>query len=90
MGLFTPKYPKSDTAGATGVPQAQPRRPRRAAQSQPVDHSTIGESELGEYRRCGWTVERSGNYIVVERRTRNGGYEMQSFSVLGNGRYGKR
>lgn len=57
--------------------------------TQPVDHSSIGEADLREYERRGWTVDRRSRHVVVERETR-GGYEMRSFTVLGNGRYGKR
>ncbi|WP_020135077.1 hypothetical protein [Streptomyces sp. 351MFTsu5.1] len=88
MGWFTPKYPQSDTPDATGTPPT--RRERRAARQQPVDHSTIGEAELREYERRGWSVERRSGHVLVERTDDNGGSAMRSFSVLGNGRFGKR
>ncbi|MGP3979476.1 hypothetical protein [Streptomyces sp. KR80] len=88
MGWLTPKYPKSDTSGATGTPTT--RRERRAAKRQPVDHSTISEADIRQAERNGWRVDRRSRHIVIERTTSNGGYEMRSFTVLGNGRYGKR
>jgi hypothetical protein len=89
MGWLTPKYPKSDTPGAT-TPAPAPRRERRATTRQPVDHSSIGESDIREYERRGWKVERRSRHVIVERTTETGGSEMRSFTVLGNGRYGKR
>jgi len=88
MGWFTPKYPTSDTTGATGTPTT--RRERRAERQQPVDHSSVGEADIREYERRGWKVDRRSRHVVVERETEGGGYEMRSFTVLGNGRYGKR
>lgn len=87
MSLFTPKYPTSDTPGATGIPAS--RREKRVARQEPVDHSSIGEADIREYERRGWKVDRRSRHVVVERETDNG-YEMRSFTVLGNGRYGKR
>lgn len=57
--------------------------------AQPVDHSSIGEADLREYERRCWKVDRRSRYVVVERET-SVGYEMRSFTVLGDGRYGKR
>ena len=88
MGLFTPKYPKSDTPGPSAAPAS--RRERRAARQEPVDHSSVGEADIRDYERRGWKVDRRSRHVVVERETGNGGYEMRSFTVLGNGRYGKR
>lgn len=88
MGWLTPKYPKSNTPGATGAPPS--RRERRAARQEPVDHSSIGEADIREYERRGWKVDRRSRHVVVERETPSGGTEMRSFTVLGNGRYGKR
>jgi len=88
MSLFSPKYPKSDTPGATSTTPS--RRERRAARQEPVDHSSVGEADIREYERRGWKVDRRSKHVVVERETTNGGYEMRSFTVLGNGRYGKR
>lgn len=34
MGLFSPKYPKSDTAGATGTPQPRESRAARREREQ--------------------------------------------------------
>lgn len=63
------------------------RQPRET-----VDHTTITESDLRAFESAGWTVLRGTDYVVVERGdfATTGHYEMRSFTVLGNGRYGRR
>ena len=93
MGWLTPKYPTSDTPSAIASANSTPtptRKERRAARQESVDHSSIGEADLSEYQRHGWKVERRARHVIVERETSNGGSEMRSFTVLGNGRFGKR
>lgn len=89
---FAPKYPTSDTPG-TQTPQRKTSRSERRtpqAQTSQVDHSTITEADLRNAERNGWKVDRRSRHVVIERQTPTGGTEMRSFTVLGNGRYGKR
>lgn len=87
MGLFTPKCP----SGA--APERKPsRRERREAEMAAAQerHTTVGEADLRRWESQGWRVDRRSRFVVVDRETSGDGYEMRSFTVLGNGRYGKR
>lgn len=82
MGLFTPKYPP----GAEPTKKESRRDARKAREE---TRGTVTEADLRSWERSGWIVRRGAEYVVVERE-QSGSYEMCSFTVLGNGRYGRR
>jgi len=87
MALFNPKYPRG------GAPAKKPTRQQRHEQKlreAEERHKTITEADLRKWEQAGYKVDRRSKYVVVEWRNKQGGWEMRSFTVLGNGRYGKR
>lgn len=63
MGLFTPKYAKSDTSGATGTPPT--RKERREAALCPPDRGVTADQLRGLALHEGGKVEKRGKYMVV-------------------------
>ncbi|MFF0426975.1 hypothetical protein ACFYUJ_21490 [Streptomyces sp. NPDC004520] len=55
MGLFSPKYPKSDTPGATGVPAKKESRQERAAR----EGREAGDRYMAETARMLQDAERA-------------------------------
>lgn len=68
MGLFTPKYPKSDTPGATAVaPIATTRSSRRSSGSgsSPAPSGMTIDQLRGLAMHAGGKVEKRGKYMLV-------------------------
>lgn len=74
MGLFTPKYPKSDTPGAT-APARAPRRSRTSSDSSPAPSGKTMDQLRGLAVHAGGKVEKRGKYVLisVERKGLFGG-----------------
>ena len=87
MGLFTPKYPD----GAGPEPKPSRRERREAEEAAAVERrTTIGEADLRRWEAQGWQIERRTRHVLVSRGDGVTSSEMRSFTVLGNGRYGRR
>lgn len=83
MGFLTPKYP----AGVRPLS----RRERCEAERREAEErrNTITEADLRRWERQGWRIERRSRFVIVSRENGSSS-EMRSFTVLGNGRYGRR
>lgn len=94
MGWLTPKYPKSDTPGATAItPVAAPRSgrsSRRASSSSSPAQSGMTIDQLrGLAMHSGGKVEKRGKYMLVsvEKKGLFGGtdYSHQRYVQLNDG-----
>lgn len=66
MGWLTPKYPKSDTPGATAVtPVAAKSRRSRTATGTPAPSGMTIDQLRGLAMHAGGKVERRGKYMLV-------------------------
>lgn len=67
MGLFTPKYPKSDTPGATAVtPLAKKsRRSSGRSTSSPAPSGMTLDQLRGLAMHAGGKVEKRGEYMLI-------------------------
>ena len=68
MGWLTPKYPKSDTPGATAVTPvaAKPRRRNRPTSSTPTPSGMTIDQLRGLAMHAGGKVEKRGKYMLVQ------------------------
>ncbi|MFB6675583.1 hypothetical protein ACFCWG_24795 [Streptomyces sp. NPDC056390] len=89
MGLFTPKYPKSDTPGADVPPPT--RKQRRAERLQPPDRGVTADQLRGLAMHQGGRVEKAGNYMLirVEKPSPFGGtdYSHQRYTKRPDGKW---
>lgn len=69
MGWLTPKYPKSDTPGAT-APAPSSRRSRQAATSAPAPSGMTADQLRGVAMHEGGRVEFGRNTAVVKVETK--------------------
>lgn len=67
MGLFTPKYPKSDTPGATAQPTRRSRRSSRSSgtSSTPTQSGLTTDQMRGLSAQSGVTVDIRGNTAKI-------------------------
>jgi hypothetical protein len=91
MSFLTPKYPKSDTPGATAITPV-PKSSRRASRTSSSGAAPSGLT-LDQLRHVamneGGRVERAGKYMLIRVETRNpfGGtdYSHQRYTQLSDG-----